>query len=785
MTNRSLLAEQLRQLFYSRRLHQWLGLLLALAVHSSSAAQPVQRNTDSTSADLIDTLLARGMTDIAKQICQRHLADAKSGSDEAARWTLYAAQTCIVEMLRDAPDKSPVHLGEAIAMLDQWNAAHPDHPRAPWIEYQRTLASLARARRDVMSAILKPLGDPARDEALKQIVRLHVALGERIKSTSDAAVVQENQHRDSDLANDLNALVREITMRRIETLMLRGELFEPGTVDEVAAANEAAVAAGDLIDSLPIDAGERRDATRLLAEARRRLRQFDEADALIKTLIATNANDEKTIILAARLAIDRGVLDLAGQWLDQANGESNSIDFDLAKLEWLLATSVSDDSDNLRKRIGDALQQIAVRHGDYARRLAERLVLRSGVSGQGDQLDARIVLAQAAQLLRDGKPAAAAEWLSSAARSTTDDGDAIRLATSAAAACRVAKDQRGAADLLREISLQHYQHNGAADLHLQSSVLLADIASVDAVAEQLEESIRTWPNAGSIATTIDWLVRLHQSKGDSLAAARAALPSVDSGVELDEPGIVHAGDLWLQAIVSVPLGKRDGTLDEAIGLLGLDNPSPARRSQAARLQAMFGPPGAIHGLDAENITEPFAKSVLSVRQGAAPELPSDLVAAQDASLRSAIAFRLMTDGNQSTRLRPTIAKAIMQLTVEQPSLPTVLAFGWSGQWQRASELADQIRAREPGNLPTSMSLAAALADANDTAAQAAGLKAWQSLTAQLPQGGPAWHQAKLAMIAAMRKSGDAAAARQLAQYVLLTQPPTDPQVKSLYESAAK
>ncbi|EMI18637.1 hypothetical protein RMSM_04443 [Rhodopirellula maiorica SM1] len=58
---------------------------------------------------------------------------------------------------------------------------------------------------------------------------------------------------------------------------------------------------------------------------------------------------------------------------------------------------------------------------------------------------------------------------------------------------------------------------------------------------------------------------------------------------------------------------------------------------------------------------------------------------------------------------------------------------------------------------------------------------WDRLSAGLPVGSEAWHEAKIESIRAIKQIGDDDEAQQRARYILLTRPPDAPDLRRQYE----
>jgi len=747
----------------------------------------VRRKTDSSASDLIDDLLARGMIDTASKICDQHLADTQVNGDEKAKWLIESSRTRIAAMLR-GDSGTPEQLS-ASKVIEEFLISNPEHERRLWLELQIELVELAATRQAVMAAIVKPPNDPARDEALKEIVRIGVRLRELSQSIESEIAIERTQKVDSERTQkvdsekvqELLALAIVVANKRIESIMLRGEMFAEGSNDYIASANESLAASRELVDSLPADAPSREDLVEKVAESLRRTGELDEALVTITTLLQTDRNDTSRRAIAAKIAINQGDFSKARQWLVNSDDPDQvpSIEIELVRLQLAIATAgFGNKSKEFRDEIGDRIELIGKQFGAYSRRRAEQLVLDAVLPTSPQELDPRLLIAQAASRVREGQPEQAAQWLATASRAAQDPADAIQLAIAGAAAFRQAKDLKSASALLQETSLARFESPDAAKLHLQSAVLVADLLSPDLLIESLEECIATWPKDPIAASATDWLIRLHEARGNVLQAARATSLADTSTMSVE--ATKKAGELWLNAIAKANRSDRSPLADEAVNSI-MRSTTEATVREAARLAILFREPAALNGFDSKLIKEPWLEWLFEVRRGGTStnfELPDSV----DSSLRHVAAERLVLDGQASRLDHGKLARAILLLEDNKESLVSAQAWLWMNDWKRADEIVIRLCQKHPDDLAIARDAAALLCQADDKEAKLSGRKLWMIISSRLPQGTAQWHDAKLAVISSLRASGEAKQASQMAEYILLTKPPSDAETFARYET---
>lgn len=767
------------------RIGRWIALsILLLPLAAAKTDQDfVRRKTDAADSDLISELLALGMIETAARIGEQRLSESQSDADAKAKWIMESTRIKIAAMLRDVPEAAPQRREQAAGEIDRFLTDYPDHPRALWLQFQRESIEIADNHRAVLMAIVKPSDDPARDEVTKRIIRASSRLQELSKAIDDQLAIERSKSPESIRASELGSLALAVANRRIELAMLRGDLFEEGSDDFVASANESLAASRGLLDSLPPGADGRDELVKQFAESLRRTGELEQAAAILSQLLETNPGDDAARALAVKVAIDLNDLPRAETLLqnNEAASVSSTLELDLARLQFAVARAKNAAAAPSQREIGDWIQRIGMRHGDYARRRAEQWVLSSSTGSSSSELDPRIVIAHAAGQVREGKSQQAGEWLASAAHRTRDPAAAFQLATAGAAAFRQADQFPSAARLLREVALAHFEHAEAAKLHLQAAILLADKASPDSIIEHLQECLATWPQDAVTMSAADWLVRLHEARGELDAAARVA--SGGDRAWFSAQWVERTGQLWTRAILAVPVSERELLAKQATDLLDREGVRERSESVVAKLRILFSDPGQMTSATGQSVEGTWLHWLYRIRQGQTAVETPDLEAVER-SLRIAAADRLISDGEASKLNRAALASAILLLVGPEPSLQSAQAFGWKQDWSRCESILTELQQNHPQDLGLARSAARLLSSGDSESAKRAGLRRWTLLSAQLEQGSDQWHAAKLAAIKVMQSLGDHDEASRLASYVLLTQPPTDPAVKAQYQAVA-
>jgi len=246
--------------------------------------------------------------------------------------------------------------------------------------------------------------------------------------------------------------------------------------------------------------------------------------------------------------------------------------------------------------------------------------------------------------------------------------------------------------------------------------------------------------------------------------------------------IATAVDLWVKAISLVPIAERADFATQAIDSFSTAGLTELSSTETIRLTLLFHDRSATSGLESQRLASPWMRWLLDVRQGGAVvEMPTMTDA--DHRLADVAADRLIADGGASKVNRGSLARAILMLVGQEPSLRAAQAYGWTGDWKRSEAIINELFTKRPDDSQLAKDAADLMARADDVTAKSAGLRLWIRLSSQLPQGSDQWHQAKLSALETMRSLGDNEGAKKLASYVLLTQTPVDPAIVARYRIA--
>ena len=801
-----------------RLLCMFISICLASQLLS---AEPVRRQTDSVETDLISALISRDQLELAARICESHLNETQLEDDVLARWLIQAAridnafglqQDAASNQSDDANGSSNDHSRLASARrIDQFLVSHPDYPQRSWLQFQRVLNELSLITREALTVLVSSgvQQQAGRERVLTRIVRAQTDLRDLSKDVEQ----QINEARSRTPANgdvqDLVSLVYQIAEKRLSTVLLQGELFEPGAQDSIASATEAMTATKKMLDSLPAGLQTRAKFLQLYAEALRRLSRFDEALAAIDEALAIDRRSGEFVATAVRINLNAGRLAQAQQRIStyQSASSAGDVEFDLVLLEFMIAQAKQASRAIDQQGISQQIQRIRERHGAYAKRRAQRIALGIIPTESSEISDPELLIARAGQWLRDGKADEAVDGLMTAARATKSAKDAITLAVAAAAIERKRGAFSAAADGLREISLAFPDEAEAPKLHYQASLLMRDHWPAPALIEQLQEFLNTWPRDPLAGDAVKWLDLLLEATKDHVTAARV-LTAVGI-TRTDDTLLRTAYDRWTTAMARSETSDHHELAEEAIkqfqasasdtalclslqlSLLTLpaDQVQPVTKPAFALLQrrACFlwlAPARGLSFLNADaalNNTITPEGFTLDERALAINRLVQDARPARQTDLRAVP----NSQPPQSSPLTQSRAgKALLEIDRVQ-TLPLDLktqAYDWFADYATSRSL---VPADLQANDPSATKIAAVLASSADAESRRVALTLWNQIAARLPLGSESWHQAKLAFLDLLVTSNQQAEASRLAEYILLTQKPTDPDLLTRYQAYIK
>lgn len=749
-------------------------LVFLLAVSPTIASENVRRTSDDAGSDLIDALIVAGRFDDALQLTQSDVFFA-----DDAKAAIAASRVAVARQMTQGDfDAAAIEL--ASRPVADLLAKHSDHPRGLFLQSQLESVRRSSVRHAVLVAVVSPR-TPAELEVLSQrLVTATSAAMDLAKRVADQRITIDAARNDGGLVSDLQRLEQECLIEAVSMSLLQTELFRPDeTADRIAAAAAAIETARETLTRLPAGSTAAVEIERLRIDALLTARQIgpaaDAFDALIKRL--SRPPSDALMALDIRIAMASGQTSRARERLDGVyvpSASPKSVELDLTRLRFLLAEQPS--------LVAGWIDQIARSHGAYARQRAEAISLATmNASGSARAVDASLVAAQGRDRLRQGDVRRAAELLTAAARAQGQPDRAIEHAIEAAAAWRADQNAAAAADVLRQTALDHSQADRAAAVHLQS--LLMSPADPDLVSH-LEQHLNVWTDNETTDAATDWLVKIRLAGDDPVGAAVAMTRTLKPNAA---QRIGRSAELWLSAFSQA---LPDQTADLSASFIKASTPladhaslHSFRRDTATLVcdsDTLGQLPAKVLDAASESADATFLAGVLAMRvdrnfRSGGPT-PSSLSPAKTEALRR----RLMIDGSRDREQRSAIARYLQTWSAPESADQTAARQIWMGDATGAIATleADVRQNSSAGPMKRAADL---LASSDDGVAVAASIGFYDRLAAGLPQGTPEWHEAKLASIKLLRRTGRVADADKRAKYILLTGVDLNDSLRKRYE----
>ncbi|WP_417747640.1 hypothetical protein [Rosistilla oblonga] len=778
------------------------------SIDASESLTPLGRETTDRQGDLQRRLLESGMAAIAEQICRQKLADAKPGSDESATWTIRLSNAMLQRGIEQRPI-DPSIWNRSSELLDGWLVGYETSRRADWIRLARAMVDFRRSQTATLSVLASPESSPLRQAALAAIRDCE----DRLTQLADAlqeTIPLADLKRDDRLAPAAELRVVQGTVQRqlVRTLLARADLYPPDSDDALAAAADAAAQAETLLRKTPADDPSFGDVVRLLAESWLRVGDTHKATLALRPLLPANESEEgdptpstatasiwdivpETGAMLVRIAIAEGKRSEAQQWLDayySPNDYTKTVrtappTLDLARLEFLLSGKNPDV-----QSAADWAEAIEARHGAFYGRTASLRLIDLGDSDAGS--DPRVMATAAAAMLRRGEFAAAAGQYAEAANREAKGGEAesaFQHRLQAGAAYRKAGDLDAASQQLAQAGEGLTSHRLAQAAHLQAAFLLVEAGWPGDSPRQrryqklLETQLRLWPEGAQTPQARQMLSQLFENRQAWADAARLwTLAAGDS---------TRTASLWRKALRSAKEPDQQADLlQEAVAQLPADG-------EQALLIAMWGDRTRLlkFGWDALNQQldqaefpaadkARFAAALAQLRLGKTSTLDLDFLSANpDEPWPLDLIERLGRDAQQHSvdrkRLGTVIVAIANRIAGETRSLPDQLAIlkamVASEQSNRAMEVIGQFPEPRSGSLARELAQMLLHSDVPDDRRQ--GIERMLQYGRGMKKGSDDWFAVQLEICQAYLTVNDSQAAAKLANYLLLTSPPSDPQ----------
>lgn len=744
-----------------------LGISAALA--QSPWKEPVGRKTVDVAADLILALIKARQFDDAEEICAAELKQLDPGTDAAALWANRLSQVRVASALMTTEFSDALVVAAQQPIMDLLSS-QPDHPRRLFLEAQKLTVVVEAARHAVVIASVSPSDQARIEQVSDRLGKVTLRIKDLITQVDQRRAVLDtnvNSPRNQSIRDDAVRLQQELQVSVVSMALLQTELSKPKSVDHISAAKRAEMAADSALLQLRNDTQARREVSRLRIKAILSGEQPELAARELSSLAREYGQPVPASLLALKMQIDlaQGAASQAEKRMASIERAGvSSIELDLTRLQIMLARQ--------NPRVGDWLDEIEKRHGVFVRRRAEAISL-SGLTSSSAKIDPAIIAAQGQDWLRRNEPARAAQLLAAAADAEQKPDRALQRAAESAAAFLKADDPKAAAKILQQISIAQSTGDKAAAVHLQSAFILSKFqaASADQLIDVLDMTIQKWPTTPQATQARGWSIKILSAQGDWLAAASVAT-NLSSDLATEQE-LQTARRLWIQAIRNAKDDKASAVstqfADESKALI--DKPA-FRQAAAIVLDVLDG------SFSSKPNSDRYEDQLLAYRvtPGRTLSQPSDAWSGDTV-------WRLMRDG----RINPLWRKPNAGL-IESWKLASADAMEsaerkiWLGDVAAATNLVRTVLKESDRPGKDLRRAASIFSNSDNQEARSQAIKFLDQLSAGLRKGSGDWHKSKIDAIELLRKTGNAEEAKKRAKYILLTDPPTDNELKQRYES---
>ena len=738
-----------------------------------------QRQTNQRYADLYAKLIDQNELDLAEALCEHAISKVRPPSDAHALWTRRLCELN-VERLRKSETISDDEIPRAKSPVESLLRSYPDHPRQLFLRSDSIDVLSKIAEHDLLIVSVNRNNNRRRETAMRRLARVSIELETLIQDSNNELANLNGVNprtRNESLIIDLKRLLQELHVSQVKTKLYLTDVFEERD-ERIAAASVAMQVADDALATLPTSSDARLEVERLRIMATIRSEDLQQAAGDWKSLRNQTTPESlgRVIALGVQISIAQERHEDARKLLDDYSSESQgpSLEIDLARLQWMLESSE-------RKEVGDWIKEIGKRHGDYAMRRGEAIVVASlSTNAKYNKQDSELMAMRGRELIREDSVQRGADLIAAAAYSENNSNQAIQFAIEAAAGYVSIEHFSDAADVLRTTSLKHKAEQQSPALHLHSIVLLTETKTVSTshIETLLHQSLDYWPDTDTTRQAGQWLINV-QSKSKRFADAASTAIRVLGHLDHDT-----AIELWLAAFwnsESLDYSNQKEKLDQAI----LDSRFPTQaRTVYTEVAGYCFDENELSSLpEISDSVSPFAQALLRFRMDGT--IDNEFGQPPITKMPFAIA-RLMRDGRQIPEKRAAIAQTVTQWSLSnEPSFLQAERLLWLGNSGDAIKMVDEILESNGESIENLSMAANLLGGSSDHQAIVRAIQLWNRLANGLRLGSMKWHDAKTESMELMVKIKETEKAKKIANYILLTRPPEDSSQKERYQEFVK
>jgi hypothetical protein len=473
----------------------------------------------------LQSMCQQGLTESAILFATAERNRVNTNEDEYARWTQRLIE-CEAQAALRAEGQADKHWKRCHEIYDEFKRDRPKDRHLPWLDWQTIRCDLLLAQDGLARWLAAPANGPIREKTLELVRKILSDLSkleEDLRQRQPLAAKLPANDRSQALPEQISQLRLDTVLARCEAYLIRARLYESRSRDRVGAAANVESEAGGLLERATQDWPTRSSLEVARATAWLELDREAEAIALLQSVVL-KGNDQAARIRAAVVAsealIGQGQASQASAFVERLQELEGGPEWELAGIRLSLSELSQLPAEKKEAEIAKLLARakgIGERFGDYWRARVDSILSRSVSSADASSGNAtELVMVEVRQLLAGGDERGATAKLLASSRNELASGrkgNAVQLATQAAALLQRQQAWLAAADAIEEIAIQAPEVESAAAGHLTAAWNLSQALKPNPQDKQLrsrytqclQDHIRLWPNGETTEQATKWL----------------------------------------------------------------------------------------------------------------------------------------------------------------------------------------------------------------------------------------------------------------------------------------
>jgi tetratricopeptide (TPR) repeat protein len=538
--------------------------------------------------------------------CQAGRSLSAAGSDPQARWTMWWIETIANQAVIDRNARTAAE-ANIEKIVSDFQADKLNERRKHWIAWQGQLGRLLIAQGHLADYLAAPTRTESREATLKlarEILEQCEGLQTQVEPILAIASKTTRDRESVAPVNEVQTLVNEILLLKIEALLVRSQCYPPNNPDSVAYGAEMLALVEQASQRIASDWFGRPRLDLFRCEALIQMGRLDDAIDRIENLLQEPIGDSLRWSVIARASEAhrlKGNFAEAQQALDSAGTWEAAPQIAIETMRLIIVQS--QDPKSLQDAL-DLKDRIGQRFGSHWKQRAEAVLISKAETkmsaGAGAEAEIRTSLellkTEATQLLRANRIDEAIDRLkqaSAVAEKNQLRDDAFDLGLKIAALLSKKGEKLAAADQFASSAMAHPEHSKASASHLMSAWMVTEHVKgnqtieselIEKLRSRLYAQIKQWPTDDNARTARGWLDHSLLSSGMLPESALLWIESFegngDQGNDM-EMAVSRVLLLAMIARVQSPLaGKIElaGRLDQSLRTL-YDKSSDTSRSR--------------------------------------------------------------------------------------------------------------------------------------------------------------------------------------------------------------